>query len=222
MTTFVEEIATCTVCGERAQVTIMSSSNRFGYPDLDLRPPEMMRSTIWMWLQECPSCGYCAEDIEDVEPGARAIVRGGPFIKLRESIADLHDVARRFRTAAFIASERGSHASAFQHTLHETWVHDDSKDPVRATAARLNAVDLMNQVHGEGKRLYDEDGADAAMASDLLRRAGEFQRSEEVCQKALDEDCADHVQQVLEFEVELCARRNADCHTMEEVFGSDS
>ena len=222
MTTFVEEIATCTVCGERAQVTIMSSSNQFGFPDLDLRPPEMMRSTIWMWLQECPGCGYCAEDIEDVEPGARAIVRGEPFTRLRESVGDLHDIARRFRTAAFIASERGFHAAAFQHTLHEAWVHDDCKNPVCASAARLNAVDLMNQVHREGIKLFDDDGGDAAMAADLLRRAGEFQRSKEVCQKALDEDCADHVHQVLKFELELCASQDSDCHTMEEVFGDGS
>ena len=220
MTTIVDEVVTCSVCGKKVQITIMGSTNQFGYPDLDLRPPEMMRSTIWMWLQECPGCGCCAEDIEDVEPGARAIVRGEPFIRLRESVGDLHDVARRFRTAAFIAAEQGFHASAFQHTLHEAWVHDDCKDPVHATAARLNAVDLLNQVHREGIKLSDDDGGDAAVAVDLLRRGGEFERSSEVCRKALDESCADHVQQVLEFELELCASRDVDCHTMEEVFGS--
>ena len=219
MTTFVEKEAVCGACGETVEVTLMGSTNRFGYPDLDLRPPEMMRSTMWMWLKECTNCGYCAEDIGEIEPEEKAIVRGDSFIKLRQSIGDLDDMARRFRTAAFIAAEQGFHASAFQHTLHEAWVHDDCKDPVHATAARLNSVDLLTQVHREGIKLSDDDGGDAALAADLLRRAGEFQRSGEVCQKALDEDCADHVQQVLEFELELCASQDADCHTMEEVFG---
>jgi hypothetical protein len=222
MTTFVEKSVTCSVCGERAQVTIMGSTNQFGYPDLDLRPPEMARSTIWMWLQECPGCGYCAEDIKEVDPEARAIVNGNAFIKLRESIADLHDVARRFRTAAFIAGEQEDPAAAFQHTLHEAWVHDDCQDTVRASAARLNAVDHINQAHRDQIRLFDDEGADAAMVAELLRRAGEFTRSQEICQKALDEGCADHVQKVLEFELRLCASQDADCHTMEEVFGGNS
>jgi hypothetical protein len=221
MTTFVEKSVTCSVCGERAQVTIMGSTNQFGYPDLDLRPPEMARSTIWMWLQECPGCGYCAEDIKEVDPEARAIANGNAFIKLRESIADLHDVARRFRTAAFIAAERGFPAAAFQHTLHEAWVHDDCQDDVRASAARLNAVDHINQAHRDQIRLYDDEGADAAMIAELLRRAGEFQRGEGICRATLDDECADHVRQILRYELELCSARDAGCHTMEEVFGGD-
>jgi hypothetical protein len=219
MTTIVEKVATCSVCGDEAQMTIMGSTNQFGFPDLDLRPPEMARSTIWMWLQECPGCGYCAEDIENVDPASREIVRSDPFIKLRESVEDLHEVARKFRIAAFIAAERGFPAAAFQHTLHEAWVHDDCQDTVRASAARLNAVDHINQAHRDQIRLYDDEGADAAMVAELLRRAGEFTRSQEICQKALDEGCADHVQKVLEFELRLCASQDADCHTMEEVFG---
>ena len=222
MTTFVEKEAVCGACGETVEVTLMGSTNRFGYPDLDLRPPEMMRSTMWMWLKECTNCGYCAEDIGEIEPEEKAIVLGDSFIKLRQSIGDLDDMARRFRAAAFIAAERGFHASAFQHTLHEAWAHDDCQDTVRASAARLNAVDLMNQVHREGTKLFDDGGADAAIAADLLRRGSKFERSSEVCRKALDEACADHAQQVLEFELELCAAHDVGCHTMEEVFAGDS
>ena len=222
MTTFVEKEAVCGACGETVEVTLMGSTNRFGYPDLDLRPPEMMRSTMWMWLKECTNCGYCAEDIGEIEPEEKAIVLGDSFIKLRQSIGDLDDMARRFRAAAFIAAERGFHASAFQHTLHEAWAHDDCQDTVRASAARLNAVDHINQAHRNQIRLYDEDGADAAMVAELLRRAGEFQRSEIKCRAALDDECADHVRQTLGFELDLCSVRDAGCHTMEEVYGDSA
>lgn len=42
----------------------MTSTSTWGYPDLDLRPSEMQRSSMFAWLQECPHCGYVARDIE--------------------------------------------------------------------------------------------------------------------------------------------------------------
>ena len=42
----------------------MTSTSTWGYPDLDLRPAEMKRSSMFAWLQECPHCGFVARDIE--------------------------------------------------------------------------------------------------------------------------------------------------------------
>ena len=35
---------TCTVCSAKSEQTVIGSTNAFGAPDLDLRPPEMQRS----------------------------------------------------------------------------------------------------------------------------------------------------------------------------------
>jgi hypothetical protein len=222
MTTIFRQSATCAVCGRTAEATLTGSTNQFGFPDLDFRPPEMMRSTIGSWLQECPSCGYCAESLEEADAGVVAIVRGEAFAAFRSGIADFAQPAKSFHAAAFIAAERLRYAEAFHHTLHEAWAHDDSGDTVRANAARLNAVDLLNQIHREGLRIFEGDGTDAAVAADLLRRAGDFRRSEEVCRAALDEGCSDPNQQVLEFQLKLCSEHDAGGHTMEEVFGDYS
>ena len=120
--------------------------------------------------------------------------------------------------AAFIAAERGSLAEAFQHTLHEAWVHDDTGDTVRASAARLNALDLLNLVHQEGDRIFEEHGSDTVMAADLLRRAGEFERAAQVCSEALADPGINGVRQVLEFELGLCDKADAECHSLGEVF----
>ncbi len=221
MTTLSYDFFICAVCGEEAQFSFLRSTNEMGYADLDLRPPEMARSTIDFWIRECEGCGYCAEDLEEATPEVVEIVRGEAFAAFREGLGDLDRLATRFRTAAFIAAEQGHHSAAFDHTLHEAWVHDDRRDRVRAAAARLNAVDHMHQVQSELEELF-RDGADAVVEADLLRRAGEFERAEAVCREALDAGRNENVTEVLEFELELCAKEDADCHTLGEVFERDS
>ena len=57
--TIIKDIETeCSVCGETTEQPVLMSTNSWGYPDLDLRPPEMQRSTMHVWIQECPHCGY--------------------------------------------------------------------------------------------------------------------------------------------------------------------
>ncbi len=101
--------------------------------------------------------------------------------------------------------------------LSEAWVHDDLGDTVRATAARLNAVDFMNLVHQEYGALFDEQGGDEAMKADLLRRAGAFKGAAEICEGALQHTRYTGAGPTLVFELELCTKRDAERHTMDEV-----
>ena len=219
MTTILQQRVTCAVCGTESHVTVMGSTNQFGHSDLDLRPPEMARSTMGMWLQECPVCGYCDEHIGEVTWGARLIVESAAFADLRAGLGELPQLARIFRTAAFIAAECGHHAEAFHHTLHEAWVHDDFGDTVRASAARLNAVDFMNLAHQDHERVFDEERVDDAVQVDLLRRAGAFERAAEICERVLTHTRHTGVGPTIAFQLELCAKRDAERHTMDEVPG---
>ena len=218
MTTFVEQRVTCAVCGHESEFNALGSTNQFGHPDLDTRPPEMARSTMPWWLQECPSCGYCSESIGEVSWGARVIVESAAFADFRAGLAELPKLARTFRTAAFIAAECGRYADAFHHTLHEAWVYDDLGDTVRASAARLNAVDFFKLVSLE-EEYFDEWGDDAPVQVDLLRRAGAFERAAEICTRWLDGHCNWEVRKILEFELALCQRRDAERHSMGELVG---
>lgn len=69
------------------QYTDIGSTNEFGSPDLDTRPPEMRRSTIFAWVQRCPQCGYCACDVSKAPSQAEALVRSSEYIRqLSDSI----------------------------------------------------------------------------------------------------------------------------------------
>jgi len=85
MTTFDELPVTCAVCGTTSVHPILMSTNSFGSPDLDLRPAEMQRSTVWMWVQRCPQCGYCADSLDKAGDGADAVTASASY---REQLVD--------------------------------------------------------------------------------------------------------------------------------------
>lgn len=72
MTDFRVEQLTCACCSAVFRAEVLQSTNRRGYSDLDGRPPEMQRSTMHYWLQECPTCLYCAYRIETAAAVGRA------------------------------------------------------------------------------------------------------------------------------------------------------
>ena len=58
MTTLFDSLKECGCCGNTISVTAVGSTNAFGSPDLDLRPPEMKRSALLKSIQYCGHCGY--------------------------------------------------------------------------------------------------------------------------------------------------------------------
>ena len=65
MSTIVSEKYKCAMCGSTNEYNELASTNTFGSPDLDLRPAEMRRSTMPLWVQECPECGYVSKKVSD-------------------------------------------------------------------------------------------------------------------------------------------------------------
>ncbi|MFC1982892.1 hypothetical protein ACFLV5_03830 [Chloroflexota bacterium] len=63
MTTTIEKIKTCVLCGKSSKYIEIASTSSWGEPDLDTRPSEPMRSTVGILIQTCPLCGYCSSDI---------------------------------------------------------------------------------------------------------------------------------------------------------------
>ena len=96
--------------------------------------------------------------------------------------------------------------------------HDDQGDTVCARAARLNAVDYLNQAHLDENQQLEDPGGDEAMVADLLRRAGEFERAIQVCRRALTEPRNIGLFGVFGHQIELCEIRDVERHSMGEVY----
>jgi hypothetical protein len=139
MTTYDTRKLRCHCCGKSSKQSVLMSSNSFGSRDLDQRPPEMMRSTMASWLQECRFCGYVATDIGKDDAAARDFVGTSAFQALCADPSP-DPVTRRFLVRAALDAHGGDTESAFTHTLAAAWVADDSDRSSDATALRLSAA----------------------------------------------------------------------------------
>src|SRR5262245_771910 len=70
----------CALCGTETTGVVPSQMEPGGPADFDTRPGEPLRSTIGDWVQACPNCGYCADDISRASEGVAEIV-GSPVYR---------------------------------------------------------------------------------------------------------------------------------------------
>jgi hypothetical protein len=151
----------------------LQSTITFGPPDLDLRPAELKRSSIFAWIERCHSCGYCAGNIEEASEETNEIVRSSEYRGLLENPV-YPRLAASFLCAALVYADLGEEAAAAQRAIEAAWVCDDAGAIDAATQCRLRAVDLLRESEAEGDELYSDPATEYAVIVDLLRRSGRF------------------------------------------------
>lgn len=120
MTTMYNEVVRCAVCGSDSEFAALGSTNRFGSPDLVTRPPEMERSTLFVWIQRCPQCGYCAPDLSEAPNQADQLVNG-PAYKRQLSDSRFPKLANTFLCSALIQESSCQYAAAAWAHVHAAW-----------------------------------------------------------------------------------------------------
>jgi hypothetical protein len=174
MTTIFSSDVRCAVCGHESHVSQIGSTNSFGSSDLDTRPPEMKRSTIWAWVFSCPGCGYCASDLAEDVGELNAIVCS-PDYQARLKDKRCPAKANEFLCQALIAKHLGGMQVAAWSTLHAAWICDDSaKHAQQAIECRKAALALLLEAERAGDPMFDDPAGSGAMRVDLLRRSGDF------------------------------------------------
>ena len=214
MTTYRSETQICRVCGASVECTILNSTNEFGSPDLDLRPPEMKRSTMDTWLHECPDCGYVSGDLNRPTVGAKATMESEPYAAL---LADsgIPELARRF--ARYSLLQHADPETAGVALIRAAWACDDANDAERARAYRTRAADILLTLRpfADG----EEQATLAAVLVDVLRRAERFGEAKALATELLSSrtiKANDIVASVLQYQCRLCDDGDAECHNVAE------
>lgn len=124
MTLIISDQVTCSYCGERSEQHICVSSSILGAPDLDQRPGRLVRQTMHLWMQICPSCGLVAPSLNEESPSVCHIIAAENY---RSAAADkgLPELARRFVCRAIIEESRGKLEMAALNYLRAAWAADD-------------------------------------------------------------------------------------------------
>lgn len=198
----------CAVCGEASKQTVLLSTSAFGYGDLDYRPPEMERSTMCWWVQECPHCGYVAPSLKKTTTIDPAFLQSAEYLSCagRELVSPL---AKSFFRQYLIALKEEQWEDAYYAVLYAAWACDDCGDKDHAVACRKLALELMEQL---------PDGSQPerqVQRADLLRRAGLFSAVlQEYRPEAFTEE---RLQKILRFQLQKAREQDADGYTIEDA-----
>ncbi len=222
MTTIGSVDIVCSVCKAASEQRCVYSTNRFGSPDLDLRPPEMERSTIRLWLMECPSCGFVNGDISEAMPGAAEAIALKDYKDLKVP-GDRAGLMTRFLRHSFLRERTGGYRAAADSALCAAWCADDAGREAAAAGMRTRAADLIWKTIETGETAGAEDlNTLKIRLSDILRRAGKWDEAAALCDALLARRQDAVTGGVLRFEKKLCAAKDARCYTVADADSGDA
>lgn len=202
----------CSVCGSTNEYRVLLSTNTFGGdPDLDLRPAEMKRSTMPVWVQECPDCGFISGDVTDLTTVTREWLQSEEYLSAN-GIPFSSELAKRFYKYYLINLADENPEDAFYAILHAAWSCDDSDDNANAKLCRELAIPLVTELIEENRKNKD---ALLVTKADLLRRSGQFDTLiNEYSSISFGDEL---LNQIIAFEIEKANEQDTKCYRVEDV-----
>lgn len=207
MPTFGTVRKTCSSCGHGFEVPALTSTNSFGSPDLDLRPSEMMRSTMPTWITKCPKCGYIRDRIEMRGKRHRAFIRSKEYLTC-EGAKLSSGLSRDFYKYALILLREHKRIEAYDAFVYAAWAADDLGNDEEAILCRNKAIALYR------KRWFMRDPDEVLIQVDLLRRVGRFADAISLCKSMKFKD--EQRKKVARFQIELSAMKDTGCYCVED------
>jgi len=211
MTSYDERNVRCFCCGRASSQQILASTNSRGSPDLDQRPPEMMRSTMDAWLEQCPSCSYVATDLGKGDAGDKEFVSSEGYQALRTG-SHLCGLSCRFLLGAALAGHHGDAQTAFRRTLSAAWIADDMRQLEVARALRRQAAACV---------LRSTNSTDLRLRLlDVLRRSAEWDAATALGAEMTAEKLEHPLSAIVRFQSETIKNRDDKCYSVEEALSA--
>ena len=176
----------CIICGQEQSCLGLASTNTFGHPDLDLRPPEMKRSSMVYWIQECNACGFCAVDISNssfipFKKEIEILLKDEYYVQIWKHDERFGPLASRFIRQSLVLDLMKHIAQAAWAELHGAWPGDDSSEIEGDESCRMGAFYKFKKCKIYGIKFAEQNGLEEAIMIDLLRRASEFEKANSLC-----------------------------------------
>ena len=214
MTVIIPESVTCTICDCISEQPILKSTNTFfGEPDLDLRPPELMRSTINTWVQTCPDCGYCYPNISFGDAAHKPVVSSKEYKDQLKS-GEYPSLANAFLCLAQIYIPENIPDLAGLQFHYAAWVCDDENLKKQAAECRKKAIARFGIAKERGIVLTDDKEFDDLVLADLHRRTGQFENALKYCESGLQNTRNSEYNRYYLREMDFIHRCDTQCHTL--------
>ena len=219
-TTIFTEEKTCAVCGAKNSYNVIGSTNSMGSSDLDLRPPEMMRSTIGFWVEKCPACGYCASDVSQLLKNAKETVTD-PAYMVQLVNPDFPELANKFLSRMMIEDKAGERRAAVYSAICAGWASDDAKALSAAIAARKLGIQRILEMNATNEQYAQQNGGDELLIVDMYRRNEEFAQAEQFIKKGLKLETEDIIKTILNFQRGLIEKKDTSVYTISEAVNTE-
>lgn len=222
MTTMTEEEVECCLCRAKSVHTIIHSTNAFGSMDLDTRPPEMERSTIWFVIKRCPLCGYCSPNLSecDGKRKMKTLVASEDYQRIL-SDAEMPNVAASFLAWSYLQQQSGKYGDAAWSAMHAVWVCDDESKVAASKICREKAIALIQLAKSHKQKFARQKGMAEAITVDLMRRAGLLVQAFKLIEDARVMEIKESIVKVLDFQKQLIANNDRSGYTFVEALGED-
>ena len=203
MTMIFPEPVKCPICENEIEIYVLASTNTSGFPDLDLRPPEMERSTMNTWMHECPHCGYAASDFEKTPEVSRDFISGEAYRKC-DGHEFINPLSKRFYHGYMISEDD---KERFNFLLYCAWTCDDADDDENAVSIRKKSLKYLD--------LLELNDNISLLKADILRRSNQFDAVIEGYSSASYPEEIHN--QISAFQVEKAVQKDSACYTIEDV-----
>jgi hypothetical protein len=207
----------CYVCGTQSRWPDIGSPGSYhGARDLDTRPSAAQRSSIYMWVQRCLKCGYCAPDIAQGDPAAKEVIKR-PAYKQQLAHADFSETADSFLCRALILEEVGDYVEAGWASVYAAWVSDDNGFSESAAACRVRALTHFRKAQAEEMPFAASRSEEVRLLVDLLRRSNQFDEARKLAEVELALEHDEETGKVLQYQLDLVEDGDVGGHTIVEA-----
>jgi len=218
MTTMSEKEVECSICSTKSSHAEITSSSACGSADLDTRPPEMARSTVYYRIKECPSCGYCSSDLSTCSSDTKELIESVEY-KTILSNEHMPKMASSFLASAYEKEQTDRLHDAAWGAIQAAWICDDENNHEAAIQCRKRAISLIEKAISKNQKIASDEGATEAITIDLMRRAGMFQEAKKLVAIIKGKGVEGIILDVINFGEKLIDQKNTTSHTISEALG---
>ena len=192
------------------------SLGNVGRRDLDGRPTLIMRSSVYLWIQRCLSCGYCAPEIAKGNKEDGIVVQTEAY---REQLCNssFPETANAFLCHSIIMQNRKQYADAAWATKFASWICEDTGYVENAHRCRGDAIALFLRARENGEEFASTRDQEQIYLIDLYRRRSRFDIASQLCDEELEKEHEDHLLDIIYFERELIDKKDAATHSDSEA-----
>lgn len=239
MSCIIDINTTCAICGTKSEQRLVASTFQYYLPDLDTRPGEMSRSTMHLWIEKCPHCGYISTDLSKEPLLSKEVVHS--IIESDEYKNCLNvdfpsKAAKDFYRCAYIQKEtleklpkiqrffkkRKISKDCFWRLMWCAWECDDYGEEYSELAKKVRLLSIP-YLRNSFSRWQDEEEYDSNLLVlvDLYRRTDQF---DSVIKYLTDEKLSiiskfkrSTHRKIAQFQLEKAKEKDNSCYSLEDI-----